>query len=324
MDAYARRAAWSLLPRPRVTPTETFATAHGVGRRRRGNARVRVARGGVQSGGRVATCRGRGRRGASRDETTAAEAFAGEDAACRAAMTCAAADALSRAKAASASSESSPSSARVRGSLRGTRGPQQRRSRRRSRQRLVDGPNARCARLSPGEARAGAFDARRRRTPRQVRPALRKIRSGLATDVADVVHGDGSGLSARRGARKNRSTPSITAAVPAYLRVAGDGDAAGAVVRRALALDLDRALVAVRDAARADASRLSAAAAATARLDVIAAHPSTEFAWSAASKAASKLDVDAGVWPAKPIDVGPPPRWRHFATGTPPRLSTPF
>ena len=50
----------------------------------------------------------------------------------------------------------------------------------------------------------------------------------------------------------------------------------------------------------------SAAAAATARLDVIAAHPSTEFAWSAASKAASKLDVDAGVSSArKPIDVGP-------------------
>ena len=66
VDAYARRAAWSLLSAlPRVTPTETFATAYGVVEPA-GNARVRVARGGVQSSGRVATRRGRGRRGASR------------------------------------------------------------------------------------------------------------------------------------------------------------------------------------------------------------------------------------------------------------------
>ena len=288
VDAYARRAAWSLLSAlPRVTPTETFATAYGVVGgagtlafvwRAVESSRVGASRPVVDAV--VASLR---------EETTAAEAFAGEDAACRAAMTCAAADALSRATAASASSESSSSSRKsaeasgepawaTLATLAEALAAATRRWTERAGREALAGGGAR-----------GVFDARRRRTPRQVRPALRKIRSGLATDVADVVHGDGSWAFRREEALgKSVDAASITAAVPAYLRVAGDGDAAGALF--ACQLALDRALVAARDAARADASVsecAAAAAAATARLDVIAAHPSTEFAWSAASKAAS-------------------------------------
>ena len=109
VDAYARRAAWSLLSAlPRVTPTETFATAYGVV----GGAGTLAFVWRAVESSRVGASRPvvDAVVAALRDETTAAEAFAGEDAACRAAMTCAAADALSRATAASASSESSSSS----------------------------------------------------------------------------------------------------------------------------------------------------------------------------------------------------------------------
>ena len=308
VDAYARRAAWSLLSAlPRVTPTETFATAYGVVGgagtlafvwRAVESSRVGASRPVVDAV--VASLR---------EETTAAEAFAGEDAACRAAMTCAAADALSRAKAASASSESA-SSSRKSAEASGepawatlvTLAEALAAATRRWTERAL------AARLSPGEARAASLMLGAGVPHAKYAPALRKIRSGLATDVADVVHGDGSWAFRREEALgKSVDAAAITAAIPAYLRFAGDGDAAGALF--ACQLALDRALVAVRDAARADASVsecAAAAAAATARLDVIAAHPSTEFAWSAASKAASKLDVDAGVSSArKPIDVGP-------------------
>ena len=308
VDAYARRAAWSLLSAlPRVTPTETFATAYGVV----GGAGTLAFVWRAVESSRVGASRPvvDAVVAALRDETTAAEAFAGEDAACRAAMTCAAADALSRATAASASSESS-SSSRKSAEASGepawatlvTLAEALAAATRRWTERAL------AARLSPGEARAASLMLGAGVPHAKYAPALRKIRSGLATDVADVVHGDGSWAFRREEALgKSVDAASITAAVPAYLRVAGDGDAAGALF--ACQLALDRALVAARDAARADASVsecAAAAAAATARLDVIAAHPSTEFAWSAASKAASKLDVDAGVSSArKPIDVGP-------------------
>ena len=165
---------------------------------------------------------------ALRDETTAAEAFAGEDAACRAAMTCAAADALSRAKAASASSESS-SSSRKSAEASGepawatlvTLAEALAAATRRWTERAL------AARLSPGEARAASLMLGAGVPHAKYAPALRKIRSGLATDVADVVHGDGSWAFRREEALgKSVDAASITAAVPAYLRVAGDGSAA--------------------------------------------------------------------------------------------------
>ena len=109
VDAYARRAAWSLLSAlPRVTPTETFATAYGVV----GGAGTLAFVWRAVESSRVGASRlvVDAVVAALREETTPAEAVAGEDAACRAAMTCAAADALSRAASASASSKSSSSS----------------------------------------------------------------------------------------------------------------------------------------------------------------------------------------------------------------------
>ena len=109
VDAYARRAAWSLLAAlPRSTPTETFATTDrvvgGAGTLAFVWRAAESSRGGVSRPVVDAVV------AALREETTPAESVAGEDAACRAAMTCAAADALSRAASASASSKSSSSS----------------------------------------------------------------------------------------------------------------------------------------------------------------------------------------------------------------------